>query len=227
VSSQWGSLHISMNDRGKIRYYLACFCAIFWVFFLLSSDSFAGWLIYHKPEFKGRVIDAKTKEPIEGAVVVVAYYKKTFGWPAGGYISVIRAKETLTDKKGEFYFPSYTTLIQPLAVEYAAKFIIYKPLYGNFPDQQIWPSGLTSADQQIFFSKETGSTGELMMWEKGEKGPEIKKSKVIFGVVELRNLKTRAERLKASSIDITGYTTKKLPLLFKALGEEDKALGVE
>jgi len=75
-----------MNDRARIRYYLACFFAICWVFFLPSSDSFAGWLIYHKPEFKGKVIDAKTKEPLEGAVVVVAYYQKTFGWPAGGYI---------------------------------------------------------------------------------------------------------------------------------------------
>jgi len=38
---------------------------------LMTTSSEAGWLIYHKPEFKGRVLDTETKEPIEGAVVVV------------------------------------------------------------------------------------------------------------------------------------------------------------
>ena len=34
--------------------------------------------LYSKPEFRGRVIDAETKQPIEGAVVVVLYEKWQF-----------------------------------------------------------------------------------------------------------------------------------------------------
>ena len=50
---------------------------IFFVFFaaILSPTSSQAWLIYHKPAFKGKVIDAETKKPIEGAVVVVVYKK--------------------------------------------------------------------------------------------------------------------------------------------------------
>ena len=43
---------------------------------LMGASSEASLLVYHKPEFKGRVLDAETKEPIEGAVVVVNYAKQ-------------------------------------------------------------------------------------------------------------------------------------------------------
>jgi hypothetical protein len=44
------------------------------VFFTVSA--FAGWLIFHKSAFRARVIDAETKEPIEGAVWLL-YMKNT------------------------------------------------------------------------------------------------------------------------------------------------------
>jgi len=110
------------------------------------SLSYAGWLFYYKPEFRGKIIDAETKEPIEGVVVSVFYEKHIMG-PAGGYSHIIHVKERLTDKKGEFYFPSYTTMIQPLSTEAEVGFIIYKPGYGSFPGNHkfiIWalPEGL-------------------------------------------------------------------------------------
>ena len=47
---------------------------------LTSTPSHAFWWMgYHKPEFHGKVIDAETKEPIEGAVVVAVYEKKSIG----------------------------------------------------------------------------------------------------------------------------------------------------
>ena len=55
-----------------------------------TSQSYA-WLIYHKPEFRGKVMDAETKEPIEGAVVVVAYSRRSAGI-AGDDVSVIKSK---------------------------------------------------------------------------------------------------------------------------------------
>ena len=93
------------------------------------STSAYSWPIYSKPEFRGRVIDAETKQPIEGAVVVVLYKKWGFGGPGGGNTLPFDAKETLTDKNGEFYFPSYTTIIGPLSRTSRADFIIFKPGY--------------------------------------------------------------------------------------------------
>lgn len=178
-----------------------------------TSQSFA-WLTYHKPEFKGRIIDAETKEPIEGAVVVVAYSKASAGI-GGKDISVIKAKETLTDKNGEFDFPSYTTMIGPLSVEHYATFLFYKPGYGSGP---VAPKGLDAPSEEIFFSKGIGGTGELEGTVGGNLNAVIK---VTFGIVELPKLKTKEERKKAARIGLTDY---KLPLLEKALEEERKYL---
>ena len=48
------------------------------------APSAYSWLYYSKPEFRGRVIDAETKQPVEDAVVVVLYEKWEFGGPGGG-----------------------------------------------------------------------------------------------------------------------------------------------
>ena len=197
----------------------------------VSSITDAGWLIYHKPEFRGKVIDADTKDPIESAVVVVVYNKHTLiSGPGGGYTSVIKVKETLTDKDGEFHFPSYTTIIQPFSKEDLAEFIIFKPGYWTFPYHQRIPFGIRPVDEQIFFSMEIGSEGELEVWIKEEEGPVLGRSKVTFGIVELPKPKTREERLNAKrSADIFGLkiTPKDLPLLYKRISEENKNLGIE
>lgn len=98
------------------------------ILFIPTSAS-ADWLIYHKPAFEGQILDGETKEPIEGAVVVVQYFKRTIGLVSGTDSSVIHIRETLTDKEGKFHVPSYTTLIQPFSWEDPARFIIYKPGY--------------------------------------------------------------------------------------------------
>jgi hypothetical protein len=191
------------------------------------SQSYAGWLIYHKPEFKGRVIDAETKRPIEGAVAVVVYYKHSLiSGPGGGYTSVVKVKETLTDKNGEFSFPAYTTLIQPNSIEDYARFIIYKPGYGNFPNQQILPSGLPPVNEQEFFSKEIGSEGELEMWAKEERDYQLRERKVIFGIVELTKMKSTEERLRAIPSTPTDIRSKELPLLYKIMNEEGRRFGL-
>jgi len=96
-----------------------------------SATSEASMLLYHKPEFKGQVVDIGTKAPIEGAVVVAIYKKNTLNPPAGSYTHVIEVKETLTDKNGRFSFPSYTTFIHPLSYSAGCSFLIYKPGYGS------------------------------------------------------------------------------------------------
>ena len=181
----------------------------------LSATCMASWLIYHKPSFKGKVIDAESKEPIEGAVVVVVYTKHVYG-PAGGFGSVVKVREALTDKKGEFHFPSYTTAIHPFSREDFADFIVYKPGYGSFPKSQVSPP--TFVDWEKFFSEDYGTTKDVQK--------RSKSATVTFGVVELPRLKTRKERLRAIPAAPTDFRSKELPLLFKAMNEENKRFGL-
>jgi hypothetical protein len=72
---------------------------VVWItFFLLlvSSSSFSA-----DRTFRGKVIDAETLKPIEGAVVV-AIWRKTRAGIAGADTRFKDAKETLTDKNGEW-----------------------------------------------------------------------------------------------------------------------------
>ena len=130
----------------------------------IGTLCFAGWLIYHKPAYKGRIIDAETKEPIEGAVVVAIYYKyPIISGPGGGSKSIVGIKEALTDEKGEFHIPSYTTFIQPNSLEHDTDFIFYKPGYGG----RISPSHVVNAEK--LFTKEIGVKGEIEV--RGKTGP--------------------------------------------------------
>src|SRR6266540_2743121 len=149
-------------------------------FMAVSSE--AGWLIYHEPEFNGKVFDIETKQPIEGAVVVVEYNKKTMGIGAS-MTSVMDVRETLTDKEGNFHFPSYTTLLQPFSWQIPSSFIIYKPGYASLK----LGAGYFAREEW----KEQGGS-----WP----DPELRILKYRLsghGIVELPKLNTKEQRLAA------------------------------
>lgn len=174
-----------------LRKYLITILTILLLLVVVTPSHAFWWMVYHKPAFKGKVIDAETKEPIEGAVVVVIYEKyPIISGPGGGSASIMNIKEFLTDKNGEFYAPSYTTIIQPFSIEAYASFIIFKPGYGSFPWHRVSPPMELSLDAIMeFFSRETGTEGEI-----GWDYKKDKKIKVVFGIVELPKLKTREGR---------------------------------
>ncbi len=192
------------------------------------------WMVYHKPAFKGKVIDAETKEPIEGAVVVVLYDKATIGLGAGALSSIINVREVLTDKEGMFRISSYTTIIQPFSVEGEANFIIFKPGYGSFPYWRVSPpknlmmyyENWRFIDFEEFFSGEFGTVKEVWGKEVWVMGAVPQKIKVTFGLVELPKLKTREERRKAKPSPVedsehkSSWYYKKQKLLIKAIREE-------
>jgi len=88
--------------------------------------------------FKGRVIDADTKEPIEGAVVA-AIWRESKGTMTGPTTRFKESKETLTDKSGEWSIVgpegyenkiiSGFLHIMGVFVTESPVFIIYKPGY--------------------------------------------------------------------------------------------------
>ncbi|MDO8283342.1 MAG: hypothetical protein Q7U10_12105 [Thermodesulfovibrionia bacterium] len=68
------------------------------VFLTTTASAF---LIRYDGPYEGRVIDAETKQPIEGVVVLGVWYKQIPN-VAGSNSIYYDAKETVTDKNGEF-----------------------------------------------------------------------------------------------------------------------------
>jgi hypothetical protein len=203
--------------RGKKMKKLVIFMVVAVIMsFTISAD--AGWPIYSKPEFRGRLIDAETKEPIEGAVVVVLYEKWEFGGPGGGNTLPMDAKETLTDKNGEFYFLAYRTLIGPLSRASDVSFVIFKPGYISVTRID----GINIPEEKYFAVKKdmVGKEGEIAHVDRWErtftyKGP--------LGEVASKKAKTREERIKTRPSG-GGLDASQLPLFFKIRDEEYKHL---
>lgn len=59
---------------------------------------------------KGRVVDADTRKPIEG-VVVLGVWRSVFATPGGAVSDFYDARETVTDKDGNFSVPGQGVLI--------------------------------------------------------------------------------------------------------------------
>ena len=176
-----------------------------------TATSEAGWLIYHMPALNGQILDIETKQPIEGAVVVVEYQKATMGLGAGSISSVINVSETLTDKNGNFHIPSYTTFIQPFSWQVPTIMIIYKPGYASL-----------ELGKDYFTGKETEE--EEGSWP----GPDFKGLKYRIhglGIVEIPKLKTWEQRWKSMPSPVTDIDYKDQKLLIQLLNEENKNLG--
>jgi hypothetical protein len=107
--------------------------------------------VFHKPEFKGKVIDIETNKPIEGAVVVAIYRKEAIA--VGDSVTLdFDAQETLTDIDGNFRIPSYTTVIQPLSWSIPTEFIFFKPGYvydGRFGREGDFSGDRTLTDREF------------------------------------------------------------------------------
>jgi hypothetical protein len=85
------------TDKGEIMQTRHITC----LFIILLVFCFSGCAQYAKKTFRGKLIDAETLKPIEGAVVVASWYKAR-PTPAGDSTYFKYAKETLTDKDGEW-----------------------------------------------------------------------------------------------------------------------------
>ena len=114
-----------MNRNRQHRVILIGF-VLCWVV-LLAGFSPKAYAQNYRGPFEGRVLDAETRQPIEGAVVFVRWVKRHMGSRATFY----DAAEVLTDEKGEFYIPKkwswnpWTNLVMD------SRIIIFKGGYGH------------------------------------------------------------------------------------------------
>lgn len=182
------------------------------VIFLLSPPAFAscGWLVYHEHAFKGKVVDAETRKPIEGAVVVAIYKIREYSFVQSDAV-VADVKEVLTDKHGEFRISQHTFFsLYPVARGETTTFLIFKPGYASISELSL--GDILSGG---------GKKGELPWIENRD-------LKFIFapGLVGLPRVTTRDERLKAIPGHVTDATDK-TPFLNRLIEEEDRALELE
>lgn len=152
------------------------FLIILSIFLIFTVEVFAAG------PWKGKVIDIETKEPLEGAVVLV-FWSRNYRTPYGGSSYFYNVKETLTDKDGRFEIPAYTPINLLPIISYIKEpeFRIFKQGYGMLH---------MALDKYLTGKKEVEPYGgELLL-----SGYTIR---VSSGLIELQKLKTREERRKA------------------------------
>ncbi len=154
---------------------------------------------YYKSAFRGKVVDAETGEPVEGAVVAAVYRAVMYNYccipaVAGPSPSEIDVRETLTGGDGMFRILPYATIMPPISTGYYTHFVIFKPGYGRFPGFQTSPPFNADSDLERFFSGKFGAEGTAK--DERNRG-EPKTVPVTFGVVKLPKLKTWEEREKS------------------------------
>jgi hypothetical protein len=162
--------------------------------------------------WKGKILDVETKEPLEGTVVL-AVWQRVYRTPAGNNAYFYEAKETVTDKAGEFEIPSYTpiNLLPLISFMRGPEFTIFKQGYGSLNGLELggYLTGEISDDQ--------------VLEKRG------KRYRFTRGVIGLPALKTKDERLKmlpSISDPFIDHYEKKLKYS-ELLGKESKDLGLE
>ncbi len=106
------------------------FCLLAALVFLLF---FSGCAVTNKfGPYLGKVVDAETKEPIEGAVVFMGCSTVT-GNPGGATTHYADFAEVLTDENGEFYIELRATTFRPGHLWGSSYVSVFKPGYGVFP----------------------------------------------------------------------------------------------
>jgi hypothetical protein len=193
---------------------IRCFSIWFYVIVLLTFIIPCA----HAKIFKGKVIDADTKEPIEGAVVV-AVWKTERTTPTATHVDLKDVKECLTDKNGEWsisgpkgradeLLPGLSLFI-PHTKE--PEFIIFKPGYCSWPN--------------AFYIDACRDKINLKKNERIGEG----------GTLELPKLTNREDRLKAQRIGSAFLTetladkqrARKIKNFLRLLNEEKKRLGLD
>lgn len=194
------------NEITKYKFSIALFFAL--IFFTTTACA---------ATFKGKVIDADTKEPIEGAVVVASWLEETTTVGAT-HTELKDVRETLTDKNGEWVIKGPTgrdmgnitaifTLLTGAYITNPPQFIVFKPGYCS------WPEGFSIEACQ----KKIKPGGN---------------DKVARGdMVDLPKLTARTDRLKAQEISIPlvegdEVTLKKIKNFIRLKNEERKHLGL-
>lgn len=159
---------------------------------------------YAAGPYRGRVVDAETKEPLVGAVVLMSWYRMA---PGLGHASssFMDAEETLTDERGEFVVGKNPPMnLMPLTWLRPPNMVIFLPGYAYYPRHYAVDPQPAGSDEALYALME--------------------KQVVVF---ELPRLKTREERVfLVGMADPVTVPDNKKPLLRRRTNEDRKELGL-
>ena len=152
------------------------------------------------------MVDLETGKPIEGAVVAGVWILEF------NFTPFCDAKETVTDKNGEFILPKASCFsLWPLAEMDRIDIIVFKPGYLGYP-----PLGYTFEGRK---ARMPGFTGDEF------------KDKNQYNIIRMGRPKTREERGftydHTSGLSITDQAFKQLPRLLELVNQERRNLGLK
>jgi hypothetical protein len=172
-----------------------------------STNAFSADFLYHSDgPYKGKVVDLETGKPIEGAVVagvwVLAFNLTPF----------CDAKETMTDRNGEFILPKGSCFsLWPFAEMDRMDIVVFKPGYLAYP-----PLGPSPEERRARMPDFTGD--------------EFKNMDQYY-IIKLGTPKTREEKeftyYGIGGLFISDQAFKKLPLLLESVNQEGRSLGMK
>jgi hypothetical protein len=92
--------------------------------------------------YQGQVIDAETKAPLAGAVVVVRWLQDRV-YPVHMVAENYAVRETITDAEGRFFLDAKDVEERAPRRTRRPGFLIFLPGYGSYPKQHVSPTGFT------------------------------------------------------------------------------------
>ncbi len=92
--------------------------------------------------YRGQVVDAETKAPLAGAVVVVRWLRDRV-YPVHMVAENYAVRETVTDVEGRFFLDAKDVEEGAPRRTRRPGFLIFLPGYGSYPKQQVSPTGFT------------------------------------------------------------------------------------
>jgi hypothetical protein len=169
-------MRIIMNEKANLPAFVWLLIVMLGVFLVIEGGGLFSPLPYRSlAPFKGKVIDADTKKPIQGAVVLAVYYFTGYG-PAGAMSSVKDGQETVTDKNGEFKLLRTRRWFVLFRGYPRGKLVIFKPGYGVFPKDR--------NSEALGANKSWPTPGKYIVYELPRlKTVEERKKNVIFADV--------------------------------------------
>lgn len=92
--------------------------------------------------YRGQVVDAETKAPLAGAVVVALWWRNRV-YPFHSVAEHYAVRETVTDAEGRFWLDAKDVEEGAPRRTYHPEFLIFLPGYGSYPAHQVSPRGFT------------------------------------------------------------------------------------
>ena len=183
---------------------------LFWASIAMASSAS---FYYSDGPWMGRVIDAETKEPIEGAVVL-AVWNKVYASPTGRHHYFFEAKEVLTDKNGLFVIQKLKTInfLPIISTIEGPEFVIFKPGYTSFPGPAY----------NYFHNYFPYSPLRVDLITLGE----LFKKNITIELLKLKNKEERLKVLPSINAPFTGNREKKKNLI-KLINAERVYLGLD